>query len=146
MTLFCFGLILFIYYAKTKHNFGYWVIEELIRKRSLKLKAGKGDYLYAKEDDYLFIKPTSFMNSSGLVLLDVTNYYKIKIEEILIIYDDIDLQFGKMKYKKDWQGKRKDQVEFSLSMVMGGLIGIVVCLLFSLVAVVGMEVWSWLCG
>ena len=54
--------------------------------------------------------------------------------------------FGKMKYKKDWQGKRKDQVELSLSMVMGGLIGIVVCLLFSLVAVVGMEVWSWLCG
>ena len=55
-----------------------------------------------------------------------------------------------MKNKKDnkfeWQGKRPDQVEFSLKAVMGGLIGMVLVMLFSLVAVVGMEVWSWLCG
>tara|TARA_R110000851_G_scaffold26437_3_gene74991 strand:+ start:376 stop:516 length:141 start_codon:yes stop_codon:yes gene_type:complete len=44
------------------------------------------------------------------------------------------------------QGKRKDQTEFSLMMVMGGLIGAIGILLFSLVAVVGIEVWSWLCG
>jgi hypothetical protein len=44
------------------------------------------------------------------------------------------------------QGKRKDQTEFSMKMVMGGLIGIIACLLFSLVAVVVVEVWSWLCG
>jgi len=44
------------------------------------------------------------------------------------------------------QGKRKDQTEFSLMMVMGGLIGMIGMLLFSLVAVVGIEVWSWLCG
>jgi len=44
------------------------------------------------------------------------------------------------------QGKRKEQTEFSMKMVLGGLIGIILCLMFSLVAVVGIEVWSWLCG
>ena len=44
------------------------------------------------------------------------------------------------------QGKRKDQTEFSMKMFMGGLIGMIACLLFSLVAVVVCEVWMWLCG
>jgi hypothetical protein len=44
------------------------------------------------------------------------------------------------------QGKRNDQTEFALKAVMGGLIGMIAVLLFSLVAVVAMEVWSWLCG
>tara|TARA_Y100001937_G_scaffold3868_1_gene5153 strand:- start:1038 stop:1178 length:141 start_codon:yes stop_codon:yes gene_type:complete len=44
------------------------------------------------------------------------------------------------------QGKRKDQTEFSMKMVIGGLIGMVSVLLFSLVACVAVEVWSWLCG
>jgi hypothetical protein len=44
------------------------------------------------------------------------------------------------------QGKRKDQVEFSMKMFVGSLIGIIACLMISLVACVAMEVWSWLCG
>ena len=48
--------------------------------------------------------------------------------------------------KIDWQGKRKDQIEFSLKAVIGSLIGMVLIMLFSLVAVVAVEVWSWLCG
>ena len=52
----------------------------------------------------------------------------------------------KEENKYEYQGKRKDQVEYSLKAVMGGLIGIIACLLFSLVAVVVVEVWNWLCG
>lgn len=44
------------------------------------------------------------------------------------------------------QGKRKDQVKFSEQMVFGSLVGIVIIWLSCLVAVVGIEVWSWLCG
>ena len=87
-------------YSETKHNFVFWVIDELIKVRSLKLKLGKGDYLYAKDGECLFLKPTSYMNNSGQVLLEVAKYYKIDIEKILIIYDDIDLPLGKIRYKK----------------------------------------------
>ena len=88
-------------YSKTKHNFGFWVIDELIKLRSLKLKLGKGDYLYAKDSECLFLKPTSYMNNSGLVIQEVIRYYKIDIKDILIVYDDIDLPLGKVRYKKN---------------------------------------------
>jgi len=87
-------------YAKTKHNFGFWVIDELIKMRSLKLKLGKGDYLYSKNGDCLFLKPTSYMNNSGQVINSIAKYYKISAEDILIIYDDIDLPLGKIRYRK----------------------------------------------
>ena len=48
-------------YSATKHNFGYWVIDSIIKKSSLKLKAGKGDYLYAQnEDSFLVTEIKSF--------------------------------------------------------------------------------------
>tara|TARA_A100001391_G_C4811740_1_gene208766 strand:- start:20 stop:187 length:168 start_codon:yes stop_codon:yes gene_type:complete len=52
----------------------------------------------------------------------------------------------KEENKYQYQGKRKDQVEFSLKAVMGALVGMIAIMLFSLVAVVAVEVWSWLCG
>ena len=45
-------------YKLTKHNFGFWVVDKLIKERSLKYNAGVGDYIYAKSDQYIFIKPT----------------------------------------------------------------------------------------
>ena len=86
-------------YSSTKHNFGYWVIDSIINKSSLKLKAGKGDYLYAKDGESLFVKPTSYMNNSGVVIKQIINYYKASIEDLIIIYDDIDLPLGTIRFK-----------------------------------------------
>ena len=86
-------------YSKTKHNFGYWVIDSIIKQRSLKLKAGKGDYLYAKDGESLFVKPTSYMNNSGLAIKQVLDYYKASIEDLIVIYDDIDLPLGTIRFK-----------------------------------------------
>ena len=62
-------------YANTKHNFGYWIIDEFAQKRSLTFKAGKGDYLIAKSHDVVCIKPTSYMNNSGLAIAEYFKYY-----------------------------------------------------------------------
>jgi len=86
-------------HSATKHNFGYWVVDSIIRKSSLKLKAGKGDYLYAKDGESLFMKPTSYMNNSGVAIKQILNYYKASIEDLIIIYDDIDLPLGAMRFK-----------------------------------------------
>ena len=86
-------------YSKTKHNFGYWVIDSIIKQRSLKLKAGKGDYLYAKDGESLFVKPTAYMNNSGLAIKQVLDYYKASIEDLIVIYDDIDLPLGTIRFK-----------------------------------------------
>ena len=86
-------------YSKTKHNFGYWVVDELIKKRSLKLKAGKGDYLYAQYGESFLVKPTSYMNSSGIAVNQILSYYKASTEDLIIIYDDIDLPLGTIRFK-----------------------------------------------
>ena len=86
-------------YSKTKHNFGYWVIDSIIKKCSLKLKTGKGDYLYAQYEESFLVKPTAYMNSSGVAINQILNYYKASIEDLIIIYDDIDLPLGVIRFK-----------------------------------------------
>jgi len=88
-------------YSKTKHNFGFWIIDSFLKVSSLTLQAGKGDYHYLKTNDYFLVKPMSYMNNSGVALLEFINYYKINIDDLLIIYDDIDLPLGTIKYKKN---------------------------------------------
>jgi PTH1 family peptidyl-tRNA hydrolase len=50
-------------------------------------------------DDYLIIKPTTFMNLSGEAVRAVTDYYKISVEDILIVYDDLSLELGKIRFR-----------------------------------------------
>ena len=89
-------------YRLTKHNFGFWIIDRLIEKRSLKIKAGKGDYLYAKDNKYIFVKPTGYMNNSGISIKQLLNYYCTNsVGNILIIYDDIDINLGNIRFKSD---------------------------------------------
>ena len=85
-------------YRLTKHNFGFWIIDKLVEQRSLKYKLGKGDYVFALDNDCMFVKPTSFMNNSGLAIKQVMNYYK-NIDNIIIIYDDIDINLGQIRFK-----------------------------------------------
>ena len=47
-------------FSSTKHNFGFWVIDKLVEERSLKYKFGKGEYIFAKNQKHIFIKPTTF--------------------------------------------------------------------------------------
>ena len=86
-------------YSSTKHNFGFWIIDKLVEQRSLKYKVGKGDYIYAQDDEFMFIKPTNYINNSGVAIKQILNYFKITINDIIIIYDDIDIDLGKIKFR-----------------------------------------------
>ena len=85
-------------YRLTKHNFGFWIIDKLVEQRSLKYKLGKGDYVFALDNDCMFLKPTSFMNNSGVAIKQALNYYK-NIEKIIVIYDDIDIFLGQIRFR-----------------------------------------------
>ena len=88
-------------YSNTKHNFGFWIIDELLSKGSLKLKEGKGNYLLSKSISTLYIKPTTDMNNSGIAIMQLCNYFNIISADMLIIHDDIDLPLGTIKFKKN---------------------------------------------
>ena len=84
----------------TKHNFGFWILDKLVEQRSLKYKVGKGDYLLAKDGENIFLKPTTYVNNSGIAVKQLMNYYdNISINDIIIIYDDIDLILGNIKFR-----------------------------------------------
>ena len=88
-------------YSKTRHNFGYVVIDNYAKKASASFKAGKGEYVYSKTSkNVLLLKPTTYMNNSGFAVKTAMDYFNIHESEITIVYDDLDLPFGKIRYKE----------------------------------------------
>ena len=89
-----------IKYHNTKHNFGFWIIDKLVKERSLKYKAGKGNYLYAEGNKCMFVKPTTFVNNSGIAIKQILAYYdSVDIDDLIVIYDDIDINLGNIRFK-----------------------------------------------
>ncbi len=91
-------------YEKTRHNTGFMVLDELSRiknivVRELKFKAlcGKGE-LCGKS--VLFMKPQTFMNLSGEAVSAAASFYKIPMERVIVIYDDVSLPIGKIRIRE----------------------------------------------
>ena len=84
-----------------RHNIGFMVIDYFLNnyKTSSILKSTFKGQLF-KFQDLLFLKPTTYMNLSGESVLAVKNFYKIEIENIIVIHDDLDLKFGAIKFKQ----------------------------------------------
>jgi len=87
-------------YQLTRHNVGFLVIDEItkslqssnINKSNFKANVLKSGY-------NLYVKPTTYMNNSGQAVVAIKDYYKIDIEDIIVIHDDLDLPFGTVKFK-----------------------------------------------
>lgn len=86
-------------YAKNRHNIGFMVIDELIRRENaqkLSSSSFKGE-LFKFSNNFL-LKPQTYMNLSGESILAVKKFYKI--DEVIVIHDDLDLPFGAIRFKK----------------------------------------------
>ena len=86
-------------YVNTKHNAGYWVLDQLANEFNLKFKLGKGEYMHTKNSDMSLVKPIGYMNNSGAALKHYIDYFNIDISQILVVYDDADLPLGRIKFK-----------------------------------------------
>ena len=76
-------------YKNTKHNFGYWVVDRYLKEKDLKLKLGKGDYVFADTENFIVAKTTAFMNNSGHAVKSIVDYFSIELDDLVIVYDDI---------------------------------------------------------
>ena len=91
-------------YCFTRHNAGFmvldkWALDEgLSFREEKKLKCFLTKLRYNNED-LLLVKPTTFMNLSGEAVRAVMDYYKIDVKDILIIYDDIALDLGRIRFR-----------------------------------------------
>ena len=91
-------------YTFNRHNAGFMLIDSIALNSGLTLKENpKFKCFMAKfssnNEEYLLIKPTTFMNQSGEAVRLVADYYKISIEDILIVYDDLSLDLGKIRFR-----------------------------------------------
>jgi PTH1 family peptidyl-tRNA hydrolase len=88
-------------YEETRHNIGFKVIDKLIddfNAREISKTSFHGK-LYRSSNTF-FLKPTTYMNLSGKSLLSVKQFFKIELENVIVIHDDIDLPFGALRFKK----------------------------------------------
>ena len=89
------------HYAQTKHNAGFWVIDELCKRWKMDLIPGDGQYLFAENFDkkIVLVKPSTGMNNSGIIIKSLIEKWDLKLENLYIIFDDVDLPLGKIRIK-----------------------------------------------
>lgn len=87
-------------YCFTRHNAGFMVLDKLALDNNFSFREeSKLKCFLAKSNDIIYIKPTTFMNLSGEAVRAVMDYYKIDVKDILIVYDDIALDLGRIRFR-----------------------------------------------
>lgn len=91
-------------YDGTRHNVGFHTIDLLGKTHDISVNKLKHKALYGEGriglEKVMLVKPQTFMNLSGESVIDIVNYYKVPTENIIVIYDDIDLDVGKLRIRK----------------------------------------------
>lgn len=92
-------------YVNTRHNAGFMVIDSFAEELGVKIDRAKFHALCGEATvggvHIILVKPQTFMNSSGIAVREVANYYKIPADHILVISDDITLPVGRMRLRKN---------------------------------------------
>ena len=91
-------------YAKTRHNMGFIAADELAQKLGIKINKIKNKSLvgegYLADQKVLLVKPQTYMNLSGEAVREIMNYYRAEPEKIILIYDDVDIETGRIRIRK----------------------------------------------
>ena len=90
-------------YEGTRHNIGFEAIDYISKKYNIDInrKKFKGEYGegFIGREKVILLKPSTYMNLSGESIIEVMNFYKLSNEEIIVLYDDISLEVGKLRVR-----------------------------------------------
>ena len=88
---------------RTRHNIGFIVLDELARRWNAPAWKKKDDALQTlvREKNALLIEPQTFMNASGAPMRIAASFYKVDVRDVLVVVDDLDLPFGKLRVRAD---------------------------------------------
>lgn len=91
-------------YANTRHNMGFDTINKLASEYSIEINKNKFKGIYGtgiiENEKVILLKPQTYMNLSGESVIEAMNFYKEDLEHLIIIYDDMDVEQGKIKIRK----------------------------------------------
>jgi PTH1 family peptidyl-tRNA hydrolase len=92
-------------YANTRHNMGFNVINLLAKKYDIEIARTKFNGLYGSgiihNEKVILLKPQTYMNVSGESIIEFMNFYKLTEDDLIIIYDDIDIEPGKIRIRRN---------------------------------------------
>lgn len=91
-------------YKDTRHNAGFWFVDELVDKFNITLNhdkkfhgdVGRGTIFGV---DVRLIKPSTYMNRSGMAVAPFARFYNVKADEILVVHDELDIGAGSLRLK-----------------------------------------------
>lgn len=90
-------------YDNTRHNVGFSTIDSLAKRFSIKVSKIKFKGLYGEgrvgTKKVVLLKPQTFMNNSGRSVMEAVSWYKIDLSNLIVIYDDVDIDFGKIRLR-----------------------------------------------
>lgn len=89
-------------YEATRHNVGFMVIDELAKQWGVDSWRTRSEALiaeYRQEESILLVKPLTYMNLSGVAVGELARWYKIAVNDIVVIYDDMDLVTGRLRLR-----------------------------------------------
>ena len=91
-------------YAQTKHNVGFMVIDAIAQELNVAVEK-KQCQAFTQVTNWdgekiLLVKPITFMNLSGQAVMELLNYYKDRVDDLLVIHDDLDLPPGQLRFKQ----------------------------------------------
>ncbi|PAB57641.1 aminoacyl-tRNA hydrolase [Anaeromicrobium sediminis] len=90
-------------YNKTRHNVGFDVIDKIAENNNIDINKVKHKAVIGQgrinNEKVMLVKPITYMNLSGRSLKEIVDYYKVDISKIIVIYDDIDTEVGKMRIR-----------------------------------------------
>lgn len=95
-------------YAKTRHNIGFMTIDIIAEKLGVEFSKEKFHAAVAETvfngEKIMLMKPLTYMNRSGLAVGEAVNFYKLQTEDLLIIYDDMDMKCGQLRIRTKGSG------------------------------------------
>ncbi len=91
-------------YENTRHNCGFIAVDNIAERYNITLDKKKKKSIYGEGiingEKVSIIKPTTFMNLSGEAIIEIMNWYKIETKDVLVVYDDVDLKLGQVRYRE----------------------------------------------
>lgn len=92
-------------YSRTRHNFGFMVIDRFAQQIGSECNQKKFQSLFCKvtkgQEEIILLKPQTFMNLSGIAVKEVVDMYQCQLQNLMVIYDDLDLPLGKIRIKRE---------------------------------------------
>ena len=93
-------------YENTRHNMGFMLVDRYLEYKNIPLKfKEKFNAMYIETningEKVIFIKPTTYMNNSGMAVRAFLDFYKLDVQDILVISDDLDLDLGKFRLRRN---------------------------------------------